>query len=219
MFFASFVALALASGASAPAPASVETPSIRLNSYAYKALRGKAETAVEFGLRIEARAPFALGTRPLFTAGAEVAVISQAAEPVNSPDVSLVKAVDVVLTAERRIGSVAGAETSVVGLWAFGSALPGEAPPDRTLRRYGLGVRVSHRESGASGRLVWGRDDGVGARGWGQFIFDGVVPLVSDRTLIGGLSASLDVGRKGGQDRVLVWLGTDPVALLKRIKE
>jgi hypothetical protein len=217
MILAALVAV-LSAGAQAPADSL--RPTVTLQAYTYKALRGEESTDVEFGGRIVATSPLAFGSSVPFIVSAEVGILSQAAEVPSfaDPDVSLVKGIEVLLLAKREVGSIGTASTRVFGAWGFSSPFPG-AGATSAVHRYGVGLEVVDRAGGASGRVFYGRDQNVGPRARGQISFEGEIPLASDRALIGGIAASMGLLRGSGRDVFRVWVGTDVVALIKRVRK
>ena len=163
------------------------------------ALSGDADAAVAPGGRLEVDGPLALGYRSI---GRLYVRLDLTAAPGSStldfarPE-TFGRSAELTLGAYRSVGRLAiGSQeirTSLAWEWGFSTALAGELQP-RYLRHYCGGVRLEERTGGAGLAVMYGRHEAGGARGYGQVLITGQVPIIGAGVVVFGGDAVLSVG-------------------------
>jgi hypothetical protein len=182
--------------------------------------------------------PLPLGQKALGRIEARLGFTSLPGQPIDPEDVSTFSAAEVDLGVYHVLGLMnVGSQVitlSGIGEWGFSSILP--STPEATtrlLRRYGFGVRLEERTSGASVTVLYGRNEAAGPRRYGQWILYGQVPitgthgalmLVGDATLSVGPQPTVDPADPTQlpfvpqQDLIRVGLTTDLGRVLDLLK-
>lgn len=166
-----------------------------------------ADTGIRPSATLEAEGPVAFRASTPLRAFVRLRLMGLPGETFDFTNVDTVRAVEVSLGSSKRIGSSQIGDqllwTSVVGEWGFATAMPASEQFLEThhKRHFGGGLMLEERTSGAWVTLLFGRDEAVGDRGWGQWIISGAIPIsVKDKGVfvIGG-NASLGVGNACAQ--------------------
>lgn len=126
----------------------------------------------------------------------------------------------------RRIGRLRLGDseltTQLAGEWGFATMLDGQVR-DRYVRWYGAGLRVAD-STGGHLKLLYGRHEGGGDRGWGQWLIDFSFPLnFQERAVSLGGSLILSVGPAGSgarqRDVLRLWTAVSVPNLVKAIRK
>jgi hypothetical protein len=198
-----------------------EEPVVRVSAIASGevTLSGDVEASVRPAADLEVEGPLAIGTRAIAMVSTRVRIFGLPGEAVSLVDPKTFRAAEVALGLSRPIGQLqlgGGQEvlTSVAAQWGF-ATVPGSdpAPALRYPRHYAVGLRFEERRGGARLDLKLGRHEAAGARGYGQLLLEGKLPVkkvLRVTTLLGG-DAVLSVGpassRARQRDVLRLWVG------------
>lgn len=188
-----------------------------------------AGSAITPTANIEAEGPLVVGKLSLGRIGAEVLLTTAPGDSLNLADPATFRAGGLRLFAARVIGrrttyrdhdglALVDQDITTEGIfvWGFASRMDdGESvPAKRLVRHYGFGLRFRERVSRTSLTVLYGRDEGGGPRGWGQWIVRGTLPVPATKgtvVLIG--DATLSVGPENvqlqQQDTFRIGVGVD----------
>lgn len=158
-------------------------------------------TAVTPSAFIDAEGPLVFGSSQHGRLYAHVGITSLPGETLDLTSIETFRAAEVSLGGYATLGSLkVGEQEIVTGLaaeWGFSSRIPGnDQPLVRLIRHYGIGLHLAEKKSGSFLTLLYGRDEAGGARGWGQWIVYGALPITGTKgmvTLTG--DATLSVGK------------------------
>ena len=166
-----------------------------------------AESKVRPSATLEVEGPVAFQTSTPLRAFVRLRLLGMPGEAFDFTAIDTVRAVEASLGSSKRIGRVQLGDqelwTSVIGEWGFSTALlsgANSSQSTRHRRHFGGGFQLEERRSGAWVSMIYGRDEAVGDRGWGQWMLAGAVPIkVKERgVLVIGGDAALGVGNACG---------------------
>lgn len=191
------------------------------------ALSGDADTAVAPGGRLEVDGPLAVAHH---AAGRIYVRLDLTAAPGSSaldfarPE-TFGRSAELTLGAYRSVGRLSiGAQeirTSLAWEWGFSTALDGQLQP-RYLRHYCGGIRLEELAAGAGLAVMYGRHEAGGARGYGQLLIAGQVPLAGVKAVVFGGDAVLSVGprrlARDQRDVLRLWVALDLPGLVGMIR-
>lgn len=150
---------------------------------------------------IEGDTPISIGGFVPFRFFGRLGLSAEPGETLEIDKVETFKAVEGGFGIERIVGKQDVEKqtiiTSVVAEWGWSSRLDTneEVPKTRLVRHYGAGVRIREKASGATVTALYGRDEGAGDRGWGQYILYGYVPVPGTKETVQiSIDATLSAG-------------------------
>lgn len=159
-----------------------EPVTIAMTAGAVATLAGAPDEKVSPEAAITVDGPVVVGSSSLARIYARLGIGAQPDQTVELARADTFRAAKVDLGLGRVVGRRrSGGQditTSVVAEWGFASRIPGDTTPrKRLVRHYGGGLRLAERKSGAHLQVLYGRDEAAGARGYGQWMVSGAVPV------------------------------------------
>lgn len=181
-------------------------------------LSGDVEASLRPAADLEVEGPLPLGARSIALVATRVRIFGLPGSTVDLTDPKTFRAAEVSLRLSRKVGGITVGDqevwTSLAGEWGFATISGSDPSPAlRYPRHYALGLRFEERRGGARLDLKLGRHESAGARGYGQVLLEGKVPLkkaLGVTTLLGG-DAVLSIGpassRARQRDVLRLWVG------------